>query len=262
RASLAAGLLFSVLPLGAEPSERVLTLEESLTTGLQNSQSLLSLQEQIGLARQRVSEAGSQIYPKIDFNLSASRFNNTIPTVLAPSFNSIYLPAENKDIYYFTRFSLWQYLYAGGRYTTNLRLAEINLSQAQSQADVERNSTLRDVAKSFYACRVLQEKISAFEAALAEAKALAGSDPQQRPRWNAFEDHLSAELVRLRHEYEKQELVFLDTIGIELNTRVALAGDLVPPDEEYDLNNAFPGPSSTGPNSVRPSSRRPSTASG
>ncbi len=116
-----------------ETAERELTLEESITTGVHNSQELLDYQEQISIAQERIKEAGSQIYPKIDFNLSVSKFSNDFPTVLAPSFNSEYLPAQNEDVFYSTRLSLWQYLYASGRYSTNLTLAETNLSQARSQ---------------------------------------------------------------------------------------------------------------------------------
>lgn len=205
------------LPLAAEPVERVLTLDESIETGLHNNQELLTLQEQVGIAREQVKEANSQIYPKIDFNLSASRFNNAAPTVLPLSFNSLYLPATKTDLYYYTRLSLWQYLYAGGRFGTNVRLAEINLSQARSQADAVRSGVIRNVQTSFYGCLAAREKIRAYETAA-------------RP---------AAELARFRYEYDRQKLAFLDSLGLELTTMIDIEGTLTPPVEEYDLNKCL-----------------------
>ena len=42
--------------LKAEPVERVLSLEESIQAGLHNNQQLLSMQEEISLAQQRIIE--------------------------------------------------------------------------------------------------------------------------------------------------------------------------------------------------------------
>jgi hypothetical protein len=187
----------------AQLAERVVTLEESITAGMHNSQELLAVREQVAIAQQRVGEAKSQIYPKIDFNFSASKFNSDFPTVLAPSFSSLYLPTGNEDQYFFTRFSLWQYLYAGGRYTTNLRLAEINLSQAQSQVDVVQNRIINEVRTAFYACLVSRKKIQAYEQALAGAK---GAPSEAR---------LRRELEEQRHRFEKDKLAFLSTAGLD-----------------------------------------------
>ena len=95
----------------AQPSERTLTLEESISAGINNSPELLAFTEQIALAQQRVGEARASIYPKIDFNFSASRIENDLPLVLSPSFESTYLP-QGVGQFYATRFTLWQYLYA------------------------------------------------------------------------------------------------------------------------------------------------------
>jgi outer membrane protein TolC len=225
--------------LFAEQVERTLNLEDSITTGLHNSQELLSLQEQVSIARERVTEAGAQIYPKIDFNLSFSKFDNQTPTVLAPSFNSIYLPASQSDSFYATRVSLWQYLYASGRYTTNLRLAETNLSQAKSQADAARNKVILDVRNSYYACLTVREKIKAHEKAISSIKRMIENNPAAKSRWSYQLSSVNFEALKLRHEYEKQKLQYLKAIGIELNTVVEITGDLVAPAEEYELNKCL-----------------------
>ncbi|MBN1824075.1 MAG: TolC family protein [Endomicrobiales bacterium] len=216
-----------VAPLLCQEPERLLTIDEAITTGLNNSQDVLIYKEQIAIAQQRVSESRSIIFPKIDFNLNASQVNNDLPVILSPSFNSTYLPDTKKDIYYTTRLSLWQYLYASGRYTTNLKLAEINLSQAQSQADASKNKVVLDVKKVFYACLILKEKIRAYKDFIKEASGRSSVSSAE------------LELAKLKYRYEKEKLEFLRTTGLELNTIVEISGELSAPDEEYDLNKCL-----------------------
>lgn len=227
------------IQLSAQQSERLFTLDESIVTAIHNSQELLSLSEQIEIAKNRINEARSQIYPKIDFNLSLSQFDNNTPTVLAPSFSSIYLPDTNKEIYYFTRFSLWQYLYAGGRYTTNLRLAEINLSKASSQYEAAKNEVVKETKKAFYDCLAAGQKVKTYEMTLNEIKELAEKKPLQKARWALFSGHVKLNLLKARHESEKTALNFLDTIGLELYTLFELQGELSVLEAEYNLNKCL-----------------------
>lgn len=220
---------------GATRAERVLTLEDSVATAVRNSQELLSFNERIEYAKQRVNEARAQNIPKIDLNLTAAKFSNDMPTVLSPSFGSVYVPEGTKDIYYSSRFSLWQYLYASGRYTTTVRLAEFNLAQVKSQAEITRNKVILNVKKAFYASRILQEKI----AACRESSDV--SNPRRGGMSAAsFDDALaSARLEELEHTYQRSLLSLLAELGLELDTRIALAGELLPPDDHYDLNKCL-----------------------
>ncbi|MBN1621523.1 MAG: TolC family protein [Endomicrobiales bacterium] len=213
----------------AQSAERVFTLDESISTGLKNNQKMLVLQEQISLAKQRINEARALTYPKIDFNFNISQFNNNMPTVLAPSFYSVYLPGDNKEQYYSTRFSLWQYLYAGGRYTTNLRVAEANLSSAESQYDVIKNEAVRDVKKSFYNFLVLSEKLKVYQDAI---KAVDKKNKSYRSK-------LELKLLEVKHEYKKAKLDFLDIVGVELNTEIEIYGELKAPNDEYELSKCL-----------------------
>jgi len=226
-------------PLFAEEAERVLTLEESLTTGLNNNQELLTCQEQVAIAREMIKEAGAQIYPKIDLNLGMSKYDNDLPTVLAPSFNSDYLPAGNVSAFYSTRISLWQYLYASGRYSTNLTLAQANLSQANSQADVVKNRVILDVKKSFYACLTASGKIKACEAAISSVKNIIEKTPSAKARWSYELTSMNFSLLKFRHEYEKQKLKHLEALCLELDTAIDIKGELSAPAEEYDLNKCL-----------------------
>ncbi|MCX5778901.1 MAG: TolC family protein [Elusimicrobia bacterium] len=216
--------------------ERTLTLDDCVEIALHNSQDLLAFAEQIEYAKQRVNEARAQNFPKIDLNLNASKFANETPTILSPSFGSLYLPDAVKDFYYSTRLSLWQYLYASGRYTTNVRLAEINLSQIKTQSDVAHNKVILDVKKAFYACRILQEKIALHRRELSSASAKKVSFRTAQ----SYDDALmNVRLQKSEHEYAKSCLQFLDIIGLELDTKIALTGELILPDDACDLNKCM-----------------------
>ena len=211
-----------------ENVQRVFTLEDSISTAMMNSQDVLLAKEQLQYSQHSIDEVKGQIFPKIDLNISASSFDNTVPTVLPPSFNSIYLPASSSlsndgSTYYTGRLSLWQYLYAGGRYKTNLRLAEIKYSETQSQYEAMKNKIELEVKKAFYECIAIKEKISIYEKAIAHGGAA----------------RFRTEAVKARHNYDKALLKFISTIGIELDTSIDVKGELVAPKETYELEKCL-----------------------
>jgi outer membrane protein TolC len=231
-------VLFIILPVLAcslvlgEAAERVLTIDDSIQTGLHNSQKLLSLDEEISLAQQRINEARALTYPKIDLNLDMMQFDNQTPTLLTPEFGSVYLPQGTMGEYYNARVSLYQYLYAGGKYTTNLRVAEANLSQVRNQQEIEKNEVIRDVKKAFYKCLAAKKRKELLEKLQERSGALA------KPKTAAVPD-LAFEVLKSRHEYEKDRLKLLSTLGIELNTIADISGELAAPEQEYDLNKCL-----------------------
>jgi len=229
RKSLVFLSLFLILSFGlsayCQNVQRVFTLEDSISTAMMNSQDVLLAKEQLQYSKQSIDEVKGQIYPKIDLNLSASSFDNAVPTVLPASFSSIYLPASTGvNNYYIGRLSLWQYLYAGGRYKTNLRLAEIKYSETQSQYDAMKNNVELEVKKAFYGCLYIKEKIKILEKALERSKA--GSN-------------LRLEYAKAKHEYEKAVLKFISTIGLELDTLIDIKGELSAPKDNYELEKCL-----------------------
>ncbi len=225
--SLVVSLAGTALPQNVQ---RVFTLEDSVSTAMMNSQDILLAKEQLHYSKQSIDEVKGQIYPKIDLNISASSFNNAVPTVLPPSFNSIYLPASSSlsndgSTYYTGRLALWQYLYAGGRYKTNLRLAEIKYSETQSQYEAMKNNIELEVKKSFYNCLYIKEKIKIFEKAIL--------------RGGAKSAKLSLDYAVTKHDYEKSVLKFLSTVGLELDTIIDISGELIPPADAYELEKCL-----------------------
>ena len=98
-------LLLFVSPIFAQGVERVLTIEDCTKLALNINQDILIANEAILFAEQRVNEAKSLYFPKLDLNFNVSRFSNDFDTLI----NSHYLPATillphgDADYFYSTK---------------------------------------------------------------------------------------------------------------------------------------------------------------
>ncbi len=224
--------LFIASVVFAQNAEKVMSLDESVSLGLKNNQTLLALLERVQLSEERVTEAKSNILPKIDLNFNASEFDNQAsPSILSPSFDSVYLPQNKSDQYFSTRLSMWQFLYNGGRYTTTITLAETNLSQATSEAEIERNAVTRDIKLAYYEFLAQSERVKAYEASLAQA---------QKGRTSAEEiSSLQHGLLAEKHNLGKVRLRYLSAIGMELTAEVEVKGMLCAPYGALDVDKGI-----------------------
>jgi len=234
---MGAFILVLCLPLQSAESERVLTLQDSINLGLKNSQELLALNEDIEVAKLRVDEARSNIFPRIDLNFNASQFNNQFPTVLAPSFNSLYLPGGKNDQYYSAKATMWQYLYAGGRYSTTLDLAKANLAQYVGQYDAGKIKALKEIKIAFIDLLATNKKIMAYELAVNEINN--SLLKHYSSDMAVLKDKLARNLLNLKHEYEKDKIAYLKTIGLELDTTFDIAGEFEDTSTDYDVNKCI-----------------------
>jgi outer membrane protein len=223
-ASSITAVVFLSAGVFGQGAERVFSLEQSLSAGMNNNQEILSLKEGVLIAQQTINEAQAQILPKIDYNFNASKFDNDVPDILGKSLGFGYLPAENRNQYYLTGFSLWQYLYAGGRYKTNLQLAQINMSQAQSRLEAAKLRVTMDIKDAFNSYLITRSKIEVVEKSVKELR-----EPLELLK-------AESQLRELKHELAKNELKFLETTGLELDTPVKITGELIPPTQDYDVN--------------------------
>ena len=225
------------LSLCSADAERVLTFQDSINFGLKNSQELLALNEDIEVARLRVDEARSNIFPRIDLNFNASQFDNQFPTVLAPSFNSLYLPGGKNDQYYSAKATMWQYLYAGGRYSTTLDLAKANLAQCVGQYESAKIQALKEIKISFIELLAANKKINAYESAISEINNKLSK--HYSSDMAILQDKLSRNLLSIKHDYEKSKIAYLKTIGVELDTTFDISGEFENSSADYDVNKCI-----------------------
>lgn len=213
-------LLFAVSPIFAQGVERVLTLNECTQLALNINQDILIANEAISYAEQRVNEAKSLYFPKLDLNFNLSRFNNDAETLI----NSHYLPATillpygKRDYAYSTKLALWQPIYNGGKTVATNKLAKINQEKAKTNAEIKKNEVVANVKAQFYKNIALKEKIKIYKDYLSKK----------------HDATLQNQLDILEHEYELETWELLSLIGLELDTVIDIEGTIDV--EKLDLN--------------------------
>ncbi len=232
---LAALAVFFGQNLYAQSYERVLTEDSSIQAAIAINHEILIQSQNVEFARQRIKESQSLYFPNIDLNLNVSRFNNAEPMIimgeLSPS--PIYLPDLNKDVYFSTRLSIWQSLYAGGRIKTTNKLAEINMNKVKNEENLVRIKVVNGVKAAFNECLFQRTKLNLYNETLKKAEGR-----KIRMTSAEIEDmNRSADIAQFK--YDQALLNLLSTIGLELNTMADISGEFKPKIKNIDLNQCL-----------------------
>ena len=235
--------LLAAVPVLAQdsPVSRSFTIEEAQRVALLNSPQLLSAEQDIIIAQQRVSEATFQFLPEIGLQASASRYDARYPFALAPEYRSVLLFPSDRTGIYSGRAYLRQPVYEGGRTANLLRLAETNLKQKQTQYDAVKLDVALSAQRAFYRLLLAQE----VEAAVSR-RAEAAQRLLARPLsgWERVEaEALAADLRSHRgaalHQVEAARLEFLKGLNLEFDTPVRLSGGLETKPVDLNLDQAI-----------------------
>lgn len=217
--------LFLVSPIFAQRVERVLTLDDCTKLALNINQDILIANENVLYAEQRIIEAKSLYFPKLDLNFNLSKFSNDVETLI----NSHYLPATillpygNRDYFYSTKIALWQPIYNGGRTLATNKLAKINYEKAKTNSEIKKNEVIANVKTQFYKNIVLKEKIKIYKDYLSKKQ----------------NETLQNQLDILEHQYELETLELLSLIGLELDTVIDIEGTIEVEKLELELQQCI-----------------------
>jgi outer membrane protein len=232
---------FSLFALGQMLPDRTLTLDDSVRLALNNSQTLLSSREDVNIALQRVREAESLFYPRLDLNANWSKFRveGDTPLLLQPALGPTLIPESPRPNFYTARANIYQMVYEGGRSRNLWRQTRIALERAKSANDALQTQVAANAKLAFYNLLLAQEKRRLFEESLRRAepslssRGAAGLAEQLR-----LENQLTlfrvraAEAARVEKEAAR---TYLRTLNLELGTTVALKGVLQTRPVELDL---------------------------
>ncbi|MBL0059235.1 MAG: TolC family protein [Elusimicrobia bacterium] len=216
---------------GTPEPDRVLTLEQSVQTGLQNSQALLSARDDVRIAQQRIVEARSLYFPTLALNMNASRYRANDPVVLPGDFGStVLVPSSEPENFYAGRLGLRQMIYNGGRNQMNLRLAEAALEQARLREEEIRGQVTADGVQAFFDVLLAQKRLALTQETertlAARAEIVRPGDELARGTLDVLRTRLRRERAERRREEERATLAFLSAVGLELYTRVGMSGEL------------------------------------
>ena len=218
-------MLFFIAPVFAQGVERVLTLKECIKLASNINQDILIANEAVLYAEQRVNEAKSLYFPKLDLNFNVSRFSNDFETLINSHYlpATILLPAGDLDYFYSTKLALWQPIYNGGKTVATNKLAKINYEKAKTNSEIKKNEVVAQVKLQFYKNIALKEKIQIYKDYLSK-------------KTNA---NLQEQLDILEHQYELEKLELLSVIGLELDTVIDIEGSIEVEELDLDLQQCI-----------------------
>jgi outer membrane protein TolC len=209
--------LLLVLNTGAfsEGFEKVLTLDSSIRAALNIHPDILSQINSSELAVEKLKEAKALYMPVVDINFNLSSFNNIYPMTASNLQNSVLFPADKRDMFYTTRIAVVQTIFSGGRISSLMELAKINMDKVETETSVVRNKVVNDIKLAFNECLFYRDLRLYYERA-------GGAQSKKR-----------ASAARLA--YEKNILDLIMAIGYELNAIVNIKGDFIPIIKDIDL---------------------------
>lgn len=225
----AALLLCLALPASAQ-TERTFTLDDALTTALQNDSAVLSAQQSRIIASERVRESWYQFLPEFGLQGTATKYEARYPFALSRDFSNILLfPGATSENFYTGRGYALLSLYEGGRQLNTLRLAKAAEKQAVSAYETARAEVRRKVKEAFFRLLLAQERRDALESARKEAERLVVGG--NLSAWDRIEGEALAGSARARssqaeHELALARLGFLRALNVEEDTPFRVVGAL------------------------------------
>lgn len=223
---------FSVVSSGlAQAPQRIFSVNDAVFYGLKNNQQVLIANEDVEIAKARIRETLALNFPKVDFNFNASQYETMSPFVLPYSLGSVYYPPNAvTSSNYAARFSVLQYLYAGGKYTSSYKMAKTNFLISEMNREIQVFQAKADIKKAFYELIHAKQKFKLYKE---EINAL---DKLNDARYNEWLRELKRQYFDVSVELENAKLNFLSKIGLELDTAFDVTGTLEVELGDYELS--------------------------
>ncbi|MBI4657050.1 MAG: TolC family protein [Elusimicrobia bacterium] len=221
----------------------VLSLEESVKLALQNSLPVLSAEQEILIAKQRLKEAHFLYLPQITISATLSRLNLEYPMVLPVEFGGRFLENGTNENFYTLRGYVFQPLYAGGRNKSTLKMAKAALNSAEVSHEMVKRDVILNAKKTFYA--FLFQKKNYEMLAGWHQKALNISEKiNNKNRWESVE----SVAILSRFDFKKSvgakniensKLDFLAALNKETDSAVDIAGEFETAGSGIDIRQSL-----------------------
>lgn len=233
--------IFTLLITSNIFAQEQLSLDNAIRLGIKNNSELLSQEQEMVIASQRVKEAQFLYLPIINFSAGAIASNVDYPVVLSDDFLSRYIDPARKESIYSIGIVAKQYLYAGGRNKSTVRLAKSYLKEAQNRYDKIKNNASFDIKQKFYEAIYKDERLKTSQNFLRTAKSIINGITD-------YSTKMQAEIITLTeiendiHSYtndaesSKNELV--KSLNKEIDFDIKYEGKLKPKNVEIDLSKA------------------------
>lgn len=224
-------ILWSTASWSWEQPEKILTLDDSIKWALTNNQELLTASEKRYIAEQKIEEANSYFFPKVNLSGAYTRLDVSMPTTLPPSLGGSSL-AVGVSNHYAARISVNQYLFTGGYLINQLNIAQKDLEITNKGYETVRRKVSLEVAQRFYDVLYLQQVLDIDKDAWTQVKNYLEAARRKTEAKDYEITLLDIERSRLEMkmaaEDEKLQLAataFNKAVGFELDAEIKLVGD-------------------------------------
>ncbi len=238
-------LSLSTLSWALDQPEKILTLEDSIKWAMTNNQELLAASEKKYIAEQKIEEANSYFFPKVNLSGAYTRLNVSTPTTLPPSLGGSSL-AVGVSNHYAARISMSQYLFTGGYLTNQRNVAKKDLDITTMTYETIRRRISLEVTKKFYDVFYQQQVLELSRESLSQVKTYIEIAKRKARTKNYEISLLEIERSRLEMQLASDEerlklafTAFNKAVGFELDAQVKLIGDfktVIPGEDTQGLN--------------------------
>ena len=238
-------IFWSVSSWAMGQPEKILTLEDSIKWAMTNNQELLEASEKRYIAEQKIEEANSYFFPKVNLTGAYTRLSVGTPTTLPPSLGGSSL-AVGVSNHYAARISVSQSLFTGGYLINQLNIAKKDLDITNKAYETAKRKVYLEVTQRFYSVLYQQQALEFNREALAQVKTyLETAKSKSKAKdyeISLFEIERSRLEMQIAAEEEKLQLVYIafnKAVGFELDSQVKLVGDfktVIPGEECQGLN--------------------------
>lgn len=196
--------------------ERVLTLQESLEIGLQNSKDLKISQSRINYSDAKLSEINSQFLPQFKLFGNYTRLSDNIPAFefTSPFFPNAIRVSEPLYNNYTFKLGFTQPLFTGFKLLSSRSAAKYNLQASESDYSKEQNEVAFNIYNAYWNYYKAEELRNVI------AQTLQQIENHLRDTRNFYEQGLVSnnDLLKLEVQYSNTQLMLIDA---ENNLKIA-----------------------------------------
>jgi len=222
---------FFAAAAAAQEGREVLTLDSAVFMAVSNSPAALAAEQDIIIARQRVSEARFMYLPQFTLSAAASRADLEYPAVLDPELGGFFLDPSISNAFYPLRAQALQPLYTGGKNTNALKLAKAAQNQSKVNYEAVKAEAAYEAKKAFYTVlyqRRLKESSAGWLALASGLGAAVGKDTFEALEASALVSGLEDKAKQDASGADSAYAGLLMVLGREPGYQADVAGDFKP----------------------------------
>lgn len=209
-------IMFILFASSLFAQERVLTLQESLEIGLQNSKDLKISQSRVNYSDAKLSEINSQFLPQFKLFGNYTRLSDNIPAFefTSPFFPNAIRVSEPLYNNYTFKLGFTQPLFTGFKLLSSRSAAKYNLQASESDYSKEQNEVAFNIYNAYWNYYKAEELRNVI------AQTLQQIENHLRDTRNFYEQGLVSnnDLLKLEVQYSNTQLMLIDA---ENNLKIA-----------------------------------------